>query len=95
MDYQKKMQLNIIMLLGQFSSVSNLNLSDWPCPFLSRPCDWSNQFVMNIETFCSKRPLKECSTIVEEAKSIFGFDENHKLAYSQLFSQCFQHEVSC
>ena len=35
------------------------------------------------------------STIVEEAKSIFGFDENHKLAYSQLFSQCFQHEVSC
>ena len=54
-----------------------------------------SQFGINIETVCSKRPLEECSKILEEAKSIFGFDENYKLAYSQLFSQCFQHEVSC
>ena len=86
MDYQKKMQLNIIILLGQFSSVEFE-----PVGLLNR----SNQFVINIETFCSKRPLEECSKILEEAKSIFGFDENYKLAYSQLFSKCFQHEVSC
>jgi len=42
----------------------------------------------------SKRPLEECSKILEEAKTIFGFDENYRLAYSQLFCQCFQHEVS-
>ena len=49
---------------------------------------------INLKTILSKRPLEECSKILEEAKTIFGFDENYKLAYSKLFCQSFQHEVS-